>query len=239
MLRIFTLFTLLLLVCQFALADQALDAALVDANNGDANAQATLGAMYHNCQGVTQDFTQALRWSTKAAEQGHAEGQFYLGLMYDAGEGVTQDNKQALRWYTEAASQGNAMAQYNLGVMVFHGRGIASDHNGACRLFALSAANGFEPAIKSRDFCATMLTPTENSTVQQGAADSKARCLADLDICMLDCDTNFDSMNPFQAPSHGTCYVTVQTTTSCDSRPRDVISSRTTRVITRRQTWRR
>ena len=38
---------------------------------GDARAQYSLGWMYHQGEGVTKNYKQALRWLRKAAEQGH------------------------------------------------------------------------------------------------------------------------------------------------------------------------
>ena len=48
----------------------------------DIIAKYVLGLMYFNGDGVTQDYTEAVKWYTKAAEQGHAAAQTNLGLMY-------------------------------------------------------------------------------------------------------------------------------------------------------------
>jgi TPR repeat protein len=45
------------------------------AQSGDANAQYWLGVMYHNGQGVPQDYAQAISWFRKAAAQGDADAQ--------------------------------------------------------------------------------------------------------------------------------------------------------------------
>ena len=66
--------------------------------------------MYHNGQGVAQDFKAALVWYRKAADQGHAEAQFNLGAMYANGQGVPQSIPTALIWVQKAAAQGNASA---------------------------------------------------------------------------------------------------------------------------------
>ncbi len=42
------------------------------ANQGDPEAQISLGFMYAEGQGVPQDDAEAVRWYRKAAEQGHA-----------------------------------------------------------------------------------------------------------------------------------------------------------------------
>jgi TPR repeat protein len=85
------------------------------ANNGDASAQANLGLLYENGDGVTQDYAQAVSWYRMAAQQGDADGQVWLGKMYFNGNGVTQDYAQALKWTRRAADQGYVEAQFQLG----------------------------------------------------------------------------------------------------------------------------
>ncbi|MCE9951345.1 sel1 repeat family protein, partial [Aeromonas allosaccharophila] len=61
------------------------------AEQGFAMAQYSLGVMYSQGQGVTQDDQQAVNWFAKAAAQGNAKAQYNLGVMYRQGQGVTQD----------------------------------------------------------------------------------------------------------------------------------------------------
>jgi hypothetical protein len=84
------------------------------AEQGDANAQYKLGAMYDKGLGVPQDYKTAVKWYTLAAEQGYAKAQYNLDLMYDKGLGVPQDFKTALKWHRRAAEQGKASAQKKL-----------------------------------------------------------------------------------------------------------------------------
>jgi TPR repeat protein len=72
------------------------------AEQGDAEAQCTLGFLYRKGQGVPQDDAQALAWTRKAAEQGHAEAQFNLGVFYRLGQGVPLDLREAVKWSTVA-----------------------------------------------------------------------------------------------------------------------------------------
>ena len=76
------------------------------ANQGDPLAQATLGLMYAEGEGVAQDYQEAVRWYRLAAEQGHASGQFSLGAMYTAGQGVPKDYVLAYMWINLAAPKG-------------------------------------------------------------------------------------------------------------------------------------
>jgi uncharacterized protein len=74
------------------------------AEQGDAEAQYSLGLMYDNSKGVPKDDAQAAIWYRKAAEQGDANAQVALGEMYASGEGVPQDYGQAHMWFNLAAA---------------------------------------------------------------------------------------------------------------------------------------
>ena len=76
------------------------------AEQGDAEAQNKLGAMYANGERVPEDAREAVKWFRKAAEQGFASAQYNLGLMYDNGEGVPEDYVKAYAWINLAAAQG-------------------------------------------------------------------------------------------------------------------------------------
>lgn len=58
------------------------------ADQGNANAQNSLGVMYYKGQGVAQGYAECVRWCRKAADQGCADAQINLGSMYSHGEGV-------------------------------------------------------------------------------------------------------------------------------------------------------
>jgi uncharacterized protein len=71
------------------------------AGSGNAEAQATLGAMYSAGKGVAQDFDAAIRWWLLAAAQGNVRAQVSLGLIY----GVRQDFVRAYMWLSIAAAR--------------------------------------------------------------------------------------------------------------------------------------
>jgi len=62
------------------------------AAQGDAKAQNSLGAMYYNGRGVTQDNGEAAKWYRKAADQGNADARKELGINYSAGTAPDADN---------------------------------------------------------------------------------------------------------------------------------------------------
>jgi TPR repeat protein len=80
------------------------------AEQGHANAQCNLGAMFEKGLGVEQSYKKAVEYFTMAAEQGYANAQFNLGLMFDNGRGVEQSCAIARKWWTKAANQGQVGA---------------------------------------------------------------------------------------------------------------------------------
>ena len=74
------------------------------AEQGDAQAQSSIGKLYDSGDGVPQDFTEAMRWYRLAAEQGDAQGQVGLGEKYRQGHGVSKNYVLAHLWFNLAAS---------------------------------------------------------------------------------------------------------------------------------------
>ena len=72
------------------------------AEQGNAEAQFSLGNMYAEGHGVPQDDQQAVSWFRKAAEQGFAPAQVNLGVMYAQGQGVERDLVEAHKWFNIA-----------------------------------------------------------------------------------------------------------------------------------------
>lgn len=112
------------------------------AENGDAQSQFMLGAIYATGKGVPRDHAEAAKWYLMAAKQGVAAAQNNLGFMYDRGLGVAKNDHEAVRWYIKAAQQGHSQAQNNLGVMYGTGRGVAKNNTQAFKWFQLSAEQG-------------------------------------------------------------------------------------------------
>jgi TPR repeat protein len=118
----FRLIRLFILSCLFSLSvtaqaeePSALEVIQHSAKQGDAKAQAKLGAMYLLGSGVEKDEQQAAEWMLKAANQGHIEAEVIIAAMYDRGLGVKNDVKMATKWYEKAAAQGNSASMAILG----------------------------------------------------------------------------------------------------------------------------
>ncbi len=87
------------------------------AEQGDPSAQFSLGARYATGEEVKQDYSEAVRWFTKAAEQGHILAQATLGAYYWAGRGVPQDLTKAYYWSVLAQAGGDQASKYRVAVL--------------------------------------------------------------------------------------------------------------------------
>ncbi len=112
------------------------------AEQGDADAQLSMGGLYFKGQDVAMDYEVAAKWFRLAAQKGNAEAQYNLGMMYDTGHGVGLDHTEAARWYRKAADQGLSIAQLNLGVAYAEGQGIIQNEMEAIKWFRLAADQG-------------------------------------------------------------------------------------------------
>jgi len=80
------------------------------ANQGYAESQYEVGAMYHYGEGISKKYSEAIRWYTKAALQNQVDAQYELGQMYANGQGVPVNYKKAIKWYSRAAEQNDTRA---------------------------------------------------------------------------------------------------------------------------------
>ena len=80
-------------------------------------AQAYLGTLYANGEGVEKEPTTAAEWYRKAAEYGNPLGQAALGAAVFYGVGVPADTVEGYMWTQLAAEQGFPKAISNLSEM--------------------------------------------------------------------------------------------------------------------------
>ena len=80
------------------------------AEQGNAEAQGILGAMYNEGKGVLQDYAETVKWFRLAAKQGDADAQSNLGNMHYYGKGVLQDNIRAHMWFNISSSNSHKEA---------------------------------------------------------------------------------------------------------------------------------
>jgi TPR repeat protein len=109
------------------------------AEQGQPDAQLTLGIMYDYGQGVPQDNAKALEWYRKAALHGSPSVQHNLGVKYFDGIGIPRNYLEAYRWWRMAAAAGFAESQYSLGELYASGLGVAKDESQAAKWYRLAA----------------------------------------------------------------------------------------------------
>ena len=88
------------------------------ADQGDAEAQCTLGKMYWMGEGVLKDVDRAVKLFKSSAVQGNADAQFYLGSWYLLPH---RDVAEGAKWLHLSAEQGNKDAQWLLGKAYLEG----------------------------------------------------------------------------------------------------------------------
>lgn len=117
------------------------------ANQGHSGSQFLIGKMYMLGNGVTLDYTEAMKWYTKAANSGYALAYNNIGVMYMRGWGVNASSTEAMKWYLKAAEQGIAMAQVNIGSLYRIGDGVEKDCEEAIKWYTKAANQGHAPAL--------------------------------------------------------------------------------------------
>ena len=112
------------------------------AEAGNAEAQAWVGSLYANGDGVEADPAAAFAWYLKSAEGRNVLAQSNVGAMYAMGSGVTTDMAEAVRWLRRAARGGDANARFNLGVLYSQGNGVPQNHARAAEWYRKAAETG-------------------------------------------------------------------------------------------------
>src|SRR6516162_10067243 len=74
----------------------------------------TLGVLFANGKGVSQDYAKAREWYEKAAAKDSSDAMLNLGALFVNGLGVPQDYTKAREWYEKAADKGDASAKMAL-----------------------------------------------------------------------------------------------------------------------------
>lgn len=117
------------------------------AEQGDTEAQFTLGVLYNRGDGgLPKDMIEAVHWYRKAAEQGHVIAQYNMGILCATGTGLAKDLGAAADWWRMAALQGHADSQFNLGLFYAEGTGVTQDPSEAVKWWSMAAKQGLAAA---------------------------------------------------------------------------------------------
>ena len=121
---------------------RAAQAILMAAREGVVDAQALLGQILLDGQGIAQDQPLALRWFDIAARQGHLMARNMLGRCHEHGWGCVADASVAARHYRVGAEAGLDWAMYNFANLLATGRGVSEDQAQALNLYRRAAELG-------------------------------------------------------------------------------------------------
>lgn len=147
-----------------------LDKWMLQAYEGDRDAQFKVGALFTNDQFQSADMEQAVYWYKQAARQGHAMAQYNLGHQYLTGVGVKRDEDEAMKWWLKAAEQEHPLAQFNVGRAYYLGIGLQEDHSQS-KLWFQRAAKNNEP--KSIDILSQLNWSTDDPVIASSVISSK------------------------------------------------------------------
>ena len=98
------------------------------AENGHSAAQMTLGQMYAQGDGVTQDHREAVKWFRRAVKSETPRAYSELCFAYSHGKGVPLDYVESAKWCLLAADHGMADSQMILARLYFEGTGVPRDY---------------------------------------------------------------------------------------------------------------
>ena len=144
---------------------QKFQANLARAQQGDSNAQLSVGYAHETGKGIGKNLKQAVLWYRKSAEQRNRIAQRNLGLCYEYGRGVNKDLTQAAAWYRKSADQGYARAQYNIAECFKNGKGVTKDESQAAVWFLKAARQGYLSAQSAVADCFWLGTGVEKDFV--------------------------------------------------------------------------
>ena len=121
---------------------RAAQAVLIAAGEGVLDAQALLGQILLDGQGIEQDQPLAVRWFGIAARRGHMMARNMLGRCHEHGWGCEADAAIAAGHYRIAAEAGLDWAMYNYANLLATGRGVAENQRQALNLYRRAAELG-------------------------------------------------------------------------------------------------
>jgi TPR repeat protein len=121
---------------------RAAQAILIAAREDMLDAQALLGQILLDGQGIAQDQSLAVRWFDIAARRGHLMARNMLGRCHEHGWGCEADASVAARHYRIAAGAGLDWAMYNFANLLATGRGVSEDQLQALSLYRHAAELG-------------------------------------------------------------------------------------------------
>ena len=112
--------------------------------NGYKTSMNLLGSMYHQGQGVPQDYKKAMKFFKAASSQKSiTDSKYTIASMYARGEGVSVNHKEAIRWHQLAVESGSLKSLAILGAYYYFGTDeVPQDFKKAFKYFQMAAQHG-------------------------------------------------------------------------------------------------
>ncbi|MCK5556419.1 MAG: sel1 repeat family protein, partial [Alphaproteobacteria bacterium] len=88
------------------------------ADQGDNNAEYSLGSLYSQGKGVPQDYTKAIKWLSRASEHGDAQAQAALAVLYYDGKGTPRNIEEACFWLILANGKNDEFGNRNTATLL-------------------------------------------------------------------------------------------------------------------------
>lgn len=157
------------------------------AENGDADAQNTLGFMHLKGKGIPKDRDTAVRYLEAAADRGCMQAACRIAMMYDEGLcGTPADLGKAVEWYTKAADGGYVDAQFALSGILFLQDTEYFRPEDARRYLTMAADNGHPDGMHQLGLMYCYGANGFDSDPQKGAAYLEKACRAGVQQAMID-----------------------------------------------------
>ena len=132
--------------------DMALKCFLKAAEQNNLNAISNLGWIYNSGKcGQSINYSEAIKWISKAAERGDTNSQNRFGVCYWEGNGVGKDIDRAIEWFERASEKGDKFASRNLGMIYYEGKDVPKDYERAKKYLNLATERGYEGVQKYID----------------------------------------------------------------------------------------
>lgn len=127
---------------------------LLKAENGDPDAQYTIGWRHSQGIGGVMDYFKAVKWWQKAADNGHLKAMFEIGNCYEAGlGGLPKNYERAIDYWKAAIDRGYNDTQklgigyFKLGLQYKQGIGVQKNAQEAVRLWEMAVQYGNSDAM--------------------------------------------------------------------------------------------
>ena len=123
------------------------------AEQGNSEAQDTLGDCYYLGNGVEQNYEKAVEWYTEAAESNNIYAMYDLAVCYYYGKGTSQDYQEAVRLFKSAADEGSVESLNFLGDCYYEGNGVTQSYSTALSLYNEAMSNNSPQAYYNLGSC--------------------------------------------------------------------------------------